>query len=97
MMFMLETFDGKPFDKDYAERRQRFERVVEVTQTKGTGEAHPFLSPDDEFADFELMDKGNPTGTVAKTKEMLKTEYAHEALRLGLTDRAYTSPIWYTP
>jgi hypothetical protein len=88
MMFMLETFDGEPFDKDYAERRQRFERVVEVTQPKGTGEAHPLLSPDDEFADFELMDKSNLTGTVAKTPEMIKTEYAREALKLGLAEEA---------
>ncbi len=88
MMFMLETFDKKRFDKDYAERRQRFERVVEVTQPKGTGEAHPLLSPDDEFADFELMDAGNLTGTVAKTPGMLKTEYAREALKLGLAEDA---------
>jgi hypothetical protein len=88
MMFMLETFDGKRFDKDYAERRQRFERIVEVTQPKGTGEAHPLLSPDDEFADFELMDKSNLTGTVAKTPEMIKTEYAREALKLGLSEEA---------
>jgi len=88
MMFMLETFHGKRFDKDYAELRQRFERVVEVTQPKGTGEAHPLLSPDDEFADFELMDKSNLTGTVPKTPEMLKTEYAREALKLGLSEEA---------
>ncbi len=88
MMFMLETFDGKRFDKDYAVRRQRFERIVEVTQPKGTGEAHPLLSPDDEFADFELMDKSNLTGTVAKTPEMIKTEYAREALKLGLSEEA---------
>jgi hypothetical protein len=88
MMFMLETFDGKRFDKGYAERRQRFERIVEVTQPKGTGEAHPLLSPDDEFADFELMDKSNLTGTVAKTPEMIKTEYAREALKLGLSEEA---------
>jgi hypothetical protein len=88
MMFMLETFDGKRFSKDYAERRQRFERVVEVTQPKGTGEAHPLLSPNDEFADFELMDKSNLTGTVGKTPEMLKTEYAREALKLGLAEEA---------
>ncbi len=88
MMFMLETFDGKRFKRDYAERRQRFERVVEVTQPKGTGEAHPLLSPGDEFADFELMDAGNLTGTVAKTPEMLKTEYAREALKLGLAEEA---------
>jgi hypothetical protein len=88
MMFMLETFDGKRFDKDYAERRQRFERVVEVTQPKGTSEAHPLLSPEDEFADFELMDKSNLTGTQPKTPEMLKTEYAREALKLGLAEEA---------
>jgi len=88
MMFMLSTLDGKRFDKDYALRRQRFERVVEVTQPKGTGEAHPLLSPDDEFADFELMDKSNLTGTVAKTPEMIKTEYAREALKLGLAEEA---------
>ena len=88
MMFMLKTFDGKAFDKAYADRRMRFERVVEVTQPKGTGEAHPFLSPDDEFADFELMDKGNLTGTEPKTNEMLKTEYAREALKLGLAEEA---------
>jgi hypothetical protein len=88
MMFMLETFDGKAFDEAYAQTRQRFERVVEVTQPKGTGEAHPFLSPNDEFADFELMDKSNLTGTVAKTNEMLKFEYAREALKLGLAEEA---------
>jgi len=88
MMFMLKTFDGKPFDQNYAKDRQRFERVVEVTQPKGTGEAHPLLSPDDEFADFELMDKSNLTGTEAKTPEMIKTEYAREALKLGLSEEA---------
>jgi hypothetical protein len=88
MMFMLDTFDGKRFSKEYAELRQRFERVVEVTQPKGTGEAHPLLSPDDEFADFELMDKSNLTGTEPKTPEMLKTEYAREALKLGLSEAA---------
>jgi hypothetical protein len=48
---------------DYAERRAKWERLVEVTQPKGTGEAHPFLSPDDAFADFELLDKGNLSGS----------------------------------
>jgi hypothetical protein len=86
MMFMLETFDGEAFDTAYAERRQKFEPVVEVTQPKGTGEAHPLLSPDDAFADFEIMDASNLTGTVPKTPEMLKTEYAREALKLGLAE-----------
>ena len=44
---------------------------MEVTQAKGTGEAHPFLSPQDEFAGFEVYDKGNITGSQAKQKPML--------------------------
>jgi len=88
MMFMLETFDGTPFDEEYARTRQRYEPVVEVTQPKGTGEAHPLLSPDDAFADFELMDSSNLIGTEPKQPEMLKTEYAREALKLGLAEEA---------
>jgi Protein of unknown function (DUF3604) len=88
MMFMLETFDGEPFDTDYARTRARYEPLVEVTQPKGTGEAHPLLSPDDAFADFEIMDASNLTGTVPKEPWMLKTEYAREALKLGLAEEA---------
>jgi hypothetical protein len=51
---------------------------------KGDGEAHPFLSPDDEFADFETLDKGNVIGSVAKKPEMLAGEYAREALKVGM-------------
>jgi hypothetical protein len=88
MMFMLETFDGEPFDANYARTRARYEPLVEVTQPKGTGEAHPLLSPDDAFADFEIMDASNLTGTVPKEPWMLKTEYAREALKLGLAEEA---------
>ena len=84
MMFMMETMDGESFDKEYAMTRQKYEPVVEVTQPKGTSEAHPLLSPDDEFADFELIDVGNLSGREAKTPEMIRTEYARQALRDGL-------------
>ncbi|MFC3616110.1 DUF3604 domain-containing protein [Lutimaribacter marinistellae] len=86
MMFMLETFDGEAFDVDYAQMRARFEPLLEVTQPKGTSEAHPLLSPDDAFADFEIMDASNLTGTVPKEPGMLPTEYAREALKLGLAE-----------
>src|SRR5512139_1838616 len=49
----------KWMDRNYVETRAKWERLYEVTQTKGTGEAHPYLSPNDEFANFELWDKGN--------------------------------------
>ncbi len=83
MFPVVEAF-GKAIDRGYAETRAKWERLYEVTQTKGDGEAHPFLSPNDEFADYERWDKGNLDGTVAKTKDMLEFEYARSALKLGL-------------
>jgi hypothetical protein len=84
LMFpMVEQF-GRPVDQAYADERAKWERLYEMTQTKGTGEAHPFLSPNDEFAAFELWDKGNLDGSVPKTKDMLQFEYARRALQNGL-------------
>jgi hypothetical protein len=93
MFPVVEAF-GKPIDAEYAATRARWERLYEVTQTKGTGEAHPFLSPNDEFADFELWDKGNLDLSVAKTNDMLQYEYARAGLKLGLKleDRLGTNP-----
>ncbi len=79
----VETF-GKPVDKEYAANRAKWERLYEISQTKGTGEAHPFLSPNDEFAGFEIWDKGNLDGSAAKTNDMLEFEYARAAYKNGL-------------
>ena len=79
----VETF-GKKLDRDYVETRAKWERLYEATQTKGDSETHPFLSPNDEFANFERWDKGNLDGSVAKKKEMLEFEYARAALKNGL-------------
>lgn len=83
-MFPIVEAFGKQIDRSYVENRAKWERLYETTQTKGTGEAHPYLSPNDEFADFELWDKGNLDGSVAKTNEMLQFEYARSALKNGL-------------
>ena len=77
--------NGQPIDADYAKARLRWEPVVEVTQAKGTGETHPFLSPEDEFAGFEIIDSTNLGGTVEHTEEMLQYEYARSALKMGLS------------
>jgi hypothetical protein len=83
-MFPIVEAFGKAIDREYAEARAKWERLYEATQTKGDGETHPFLSPNDEFADFETWDKGNLDGSQAKTKEMLEFEYARAALKNGL-------------
>ena len=83
LMFALTTFDGKPLTKEWAAARQKWEVLYEVTQGKGTSEAHPSMSPNDEFADFELWDKGN-LNLVPKKPGDLKTEYARDALKNGL-------------
>jgi Protein of unknown function (DUF3604) len=83
-MFSTESYDGGPLTRQIAESRARFERLYEVTQIKGDGEAHPFLSPDDEFADFDTWDAANLNGTEVKTPDMLAGEYAREALKRGM-------------
>ena len=74
----------KPLTKEYVETRARWEPLYEVTQIKGDGEAHPFVSPNDEMGGYGIWDKGNLNLSVAKTKEMLKNEYARSALQIGL-------------
>jgi hypothetical protein len=84
LMFSVETNAGDPLTKELAELRAEIEPIVEVTQIKGDGEAHSFLSPEDEFADYETWDKSNLDGTEVKQQEMLQFEYARSALKIGL-------------
>jgi len=88
-MFSLEQSDGAAFDAEYAARRVRYEPIAEVTQFKGDSESHPFLSPDDEFADYETWDAGNiGVPTTPKTDDQLKYEYLREAFKNGLGEAA---------
>ena len=84
LMFSVESNDGKPYSKELAALRAKMEPLVEVTQIKGDGESHPFLSPNDEFADYETWDDANLDGTEIKKQEMLQYEYARSALKIGL-------------
>jgi len=93
LMFDDVTFSGKKLGRDYARQRMRWEPVYEVTQMKGDGEAHPSLSPSDEFADYGTWDKGS-FGPDPKTPDMLPREYAREALKRGL---AYEEKLGSNP
>ena len=73
-----------PLTREYAESRIRWEPLYEATQIKGDGEAHPFLSKNDELAGFELWDKGNLNLSERKKNDMLQGEYARTALQTGL-------------
>lgn len=74
---------GAEVDASYVEQRQRWEPLYEVTQIKGDGEAHPLLSPNDEFADFETWDTTNAI-MVPNRPELLPGQYAREAYKQGL-------------
>ena len=84
LMFADVDFAGKALTRDYAATRIRWEPLVEVTQQKGDSETHPFLSPNDELADFGRWDKVNLNGVVAHEDRMFPFEYARAALKRGL-------------
>jgi len=85
LMFPVDRqYTGRKLDKNYVTQRAKWEPMYEITQIKGDGEAHPLLSPDDAFADYETWDAGNLDLSEAKKPEMLAGEYAREALKNGL-------------
>ena len=85
LMFpIIEPTSGTEIDRSYSETRSRWEPLYEATQMKGDGEAHPILSPNDEFADFETWDTGNIGLSAVMKPQMLEFEYARSALRNGL-------------
>jgi hypothetical protein len=80
LMFQMTDSDGNPISADYARTRAMWEPLMEVTQAKGTSEAHPEISTNDEFADFEIRRKllaGQPTPPD-------EADYARSALLRGL-------------
>jgi hypothetical protein len=79
-MFQTTTFAGEPIDAAYAELRMRNEPLVENTQVKGTSDTHPLLSPNDEWADFEIM----PVRVASALPSRPQGSYVREAYLNGL-------------
>ncbi|MDE2692487.1 MAG: DUF3604 domain-containing protein [Acidobacteriota bacterium] len=80
-MFELEYFDGGAIDDAYSELRSRNEPVVEITQVKGTSDTHPALSPNDEWAEFEIMPYRIGSVVLSLPRE---GSYVRDAYRRGL-------------
>jgi len=85
-MFMLTDPSGGPMSAQYARRRAAHEPLVEITQIKGDSEAHPFLSPNDEFSGYGTAgwELGNLDLSAQATPEMQGGSYVREALKRGL-------------
>jgi len=84
LMFSDKIHSGEAMDRAYAEARIRWEPIMEISQIKGDGEAHPLLSTEDEFANYETWDASNIDGSAPKEEWMLQYEYGRSALKLGL-------------
>ncbi len=81
LMYGSRQYDGSPFDAAYAEQRLRNEPLSEILQVKGSSDTHPLLSPEDEFADFEIFSAQlSPTGAQSEPRG----SYARDALRTGI-------------
>jgi len=93
LMYAPTNYRGDPIDARYAERRALNEPLTEIIQTKGASETHPSLSPNDEFADFEMF--SNLLGT--RTASKVKHGYIRQALTAGLIHEAKlgTNPFKY--
>ena len=95
-MFEEQEFDGSPMNPEWAKLRATYEPLYEVTQIKGQSESHPTLSPNDEFASWDLWDRGN---LIVKPKPdgALQYEYWREALKSGLRleEELGTNPFQY--
>ncbi|MEM1229388.1 MAG: DUF3604 domain-containing protein [Pseudomonadota bacterium] len=79
-MFQTTDWNGKPIDSEYAQQRMRNEPLVENTQVKGTSDTHPLLSPNDEWASFEIM----PVRIATDIPSKPRGSYIREAYRNGL-------------
>lgn len=87
LMFDWNTSDGRPIDEAYALRRAANEPLTEIVQIKGQSDTLPVLSPNDEFANFEIFDKLlGPAGT----KGTPPGSYIRDAFGRGLVIQSRT-------
>lgn len=81
----IDNTTGRPIDAAWAESRMRNERLVEIKQGKGASETHPLLSPNDEFASYEMYEAILGLPADSGRIDRVHGSYARQALKDGLT------------
>lgn len=84
MAFPDDEWLGEPIDAAHAEQRMRNEPIAEISQNKGTSETHPLLSPNDEWADFQIVQYYLNRAENKNPISIFKGGYYRDALRTGL-------------
>ena len=75
---------GRPIDAAWAASRDRNERLVEIKQIKGQSETHPVLSPNDEFANYEITEFLIGLPADSGRRDQIIGSYARQALKDGI-------------
>ena len=88
LAFQEVTFKGAPIDRAFAEKRMRNEPIAEISQQKGTSETHPSLSPNDEWADFQIVQYYLNRTERTNPISVFKGGYYRDALNTGLKSQA---------
>ncbi len=84
LAFQEVTFKGSPINQAFAEKRMRNEPIAEISQQKGTSETHPSLSPNDEWADFQIVQYYLNRTENTNPISVFKGGYYRDALNTGL-------------
>jgi Protein of unknown function (DUF3604) len=80
----VDNTTGRPIDAAWAAARDRNERLVEIKQGKGQSETHPLLSPNDEFASYELYQAILGLPADVGRIDHIRGSFARQALKDGL-------------
>lgn len=81
----VDNTTGRPIDAAWAASRDRNERLVEIKQGKGQSETHPLLSPNDEFASYELYQAILGLPANVGRIDHITGSYGRQALKDGIT------------
>ncbi len=80
----VDNTTGRPIDAAWAAARNRNEPLVEIKQIKGQSETHPLLSPNDEFASYEIFSGILGMAATEGRVDRIQGSFARQAYKDGL-------------